>query len=113
VVGYRACVAAFLIALAAPERLTFRILDILDGVGIPMASALLTVVARLRFTVTDYRAIETLWEHGEIDCKRIPHREYLAVCRQIARRIDCDLRSLDRALWQWSKERSAQSSSGG
>ncbi len=31
------------IALAAPERLKYRILDLLAGVGIPMASALLTV----------------------------------------------------------------------
>ncbi|OBG98449.1 hypothetical protein A5697_16250 [Mycobacterium sp. E3251] len=96
------------IALAAPERLAFRILDVLEGVGVPMASALLTVSYPLRFTVIDFRSIETLWEHAEIDSKRIGYWEYLGVCRRIARRVHTDLRTLDQALWQWSKERGSQ-----
>jgi hypothetical protein len=33
---------------------------------------------------------------------------YLECCRAIARRLGVGLRDLDRALWQWSKERMPQ-----
>lgn len=92
-------------ALAAPERLAHRILDMLAGVNIPMASALLTVADPARFTITDFRALETLHVYREIGSKKLPYPTYLTVCRAIAERVGTNLRTLDRALWQWSKER--------
>jgi hypothetical protein len=92
------------LALAAPERLRHRVLDLLGGVGVPVASALLTVCQPTRFTVIDYRAIETLQAHGELDGWP-SYPDYLQVCRALADRVGTDLRTLDRALWQWSKER--------
>ncbi|WP_330441091.1 hypothetical protein OHB44_15530 [Micromonospora sp. NBC_00821] len=89
-------------ALAAPQRLRHRILGLLDGVGVPIASALLTVCEPSVFTVIDYRAIETLRAHGELDSSP-SYTLYLQVCSELARRVGADLRTLDRALWQWSK----------
>ena len=94
------------LALAAPDRLRHRVLDLLDGVGVPMASALLTVCEPTRFTVIDYRAIETLQTFGELDSSP-SYSVYLQVCRALAQRVKTDLRTLDRALWQWSKEHDA------
>jgi hypothetical protein len=98
------------LALAAPERLRHRILDLLAGVGIPMASALLAVADTSRFTVIDFRAIETLRAHGELASKRPSYTEYLAVCHTVADRVRTDLRTLDRALWQWSQDGGDESS---
>ncbi|MGC4868939.1 hypothetical protein ACLQ3B_26265 [Micromonospora sp. DT53] len=95
-------------ALAAPEGLNHRILCLLDGVGVPIASALLTACEPSVFTVTDFRAIETLWAHGEVS-QRPKYVPYLQVCRDLANRVETDLRTLDRALWQWSKERGKSS----
>ncbi|MEU7754296.1 hypothetical protein [Micromonospora sp. NPDC049171] len=91
------------IALAAPERLRHRLLCLLDGVGVPIASALLTACEPSVFTVIDYRAIDTLRAHGELS-QRPSYTSYLQVCSELAKRLDTDLRTLDRALWQWSKE---------
>ncbi|GAB3937422.1 hypothetical protein GCM10027614_15620 [Micromonospora vulcania] len=92
------------IALAAPERLRRRILCLLDGVGVPIASALITACEPSVFTVIDYRAIETLRAHSELS-QQPNCTSYLQVCRDLANRVETDLRTLDRALWQWSKAR--------
>lgn len=92
------------LALTAPERLRHRVLDLLSGVGIPMASALLTVAYPYRFTVIDYRAIETLSAYRDLEGGWPSYSRYRALCGDIASRSNTDLRTLDRALWQWSKE---------
>ncbi|MEV4119970.1 hypothetical protein [Micromonospora sp. NPDC049645] len=91
------------IALAAPERLQHRVLCLLEGVGVPIASALLTVWEPSIFTVIDYRAIETLRAQGELD-REPDYTHYLQVCAALTKRVGTDLRTLDRALWQWSKD---------
>lgn len=91
-------------ALAAPEPIKHRVLTILSGVGVPMASALLTIWNPDEFTVIDVRAISTLRAAGrlppEVDWP--PYVEYLDLCRRLAVDSGTDLRALDRALWQWS-----------
>lgn len=96
------------LAFVASERLGYRILDLLSGVNVPMASALLTVWAPDRFTVIDYRALETLRAHEELGDEYPSYPDYLALCRGIAARVDCDLRTLDRALWTWSREKGTE-----
>jgi hypothetical protein len=81
----------------------------LQGVGIPVASAILTAIYPERYTVIDFRALETL---GYTDVTF--YIAYLDFCRDLAKQdlvpaqIDLPaptkLRALDRALWQWSKE---------
>ena len=83
----------------------------LRGVGIPVASAILTAIYPDRYTVIDFRALEAL---GYSDVTF--YVAYLDFCRNLAeqnivraqtdRPAPTKLGALDRALWQWSKENS-------
>jgi hypothetical protein len=90
-------------AFLAPERLQHRVLTLLDGVRVPTATALLTVALPNRHTIIDVRSTEALGRLGAWDGTG-GYRPYLEVCRRLASQLDVDLRTLDRALWRWSKE---------
>lgn len=75
--------------LAAPPRLKHRVLDLLAGVGLPMASALLTVWNQADFTIIDVRALETLRAHGALADGRTRYVTYLDRCRTIAAEACC------------------------
>lgn len=90
-------------ALSGPEPLAHRVLCVLHGVGVPVASAFLTIARPDRFTVIDYRAVRTLREHGEWGAMWPPYAEYVKTCRSLAKRCGSELRTLDRALWAWDK----------
>ena len=82
----------------------------LRGVGIPVASAILTAVHPERYTVIDFRALESL---GYFPQDASFYLEYLNFCRHLAEKMEAQselpaptrLRALDRALWRWSKKR--------
>jgi hypothetical protein len=79
------------------------VLTALHGVGIPMASAILTAINPERYTVLDFRALESLgitnWPENVAF-----YVFYLEACRELAAKHGKSLRTLDRALWQWSWE---------
>jgi hypothetical protein len=89
-------------ALSAPERLQHRVLVLLQGVHVPTASALGAVALPDRHTVFDVRSTEALRCLGFWDGKG-GHLAYLEVCSSPDRRTPVDLRTLDHALWRWSK----------
>lgn len=97
--------AAF--APKAVERLS--ILTTLYGVQDAMASSILTVWSPEQYTVWDVRAIWTMQQAGLIE-DRAPFGWYLISCRALADSLAVSatdvskLRTLDRALWQYSKE---------
>jgi hypothetical protein len=91
------------LAFGAPERLQHHVLRLLDGVGEPTATALLAIAFPDRHTIIDVRGREALQRLGEWDAKG-GYLPYLDACRRLAARVDVDLRTLDRALWQWSKD---------
>lgn len=91
----------------------------LHGVGYPTASVLLHFVSPDLYPIIDYRA---LWSLGE----EAPPRSYsfdfwwwyVDCCRSLAGEAGVTMRTLDRALWQYSKEnqpstRSAARAEGG
>jgi hypothetical protein len=94
------------------ERLS--ILTALAGVSDPVASTLLAVWDPDRYTVYDWRAVGTLRLAGELPAagKYPPVGLYIDVCRQLVERLRLGpdlaphLRSLDRALWKFSQQRS-------
>jgi hypothetical protein len=93
------------------EQVRMQALLGLDGVGVPTASTLLYCVWPERYPILDVRALESL---GVKPRSVYPLRfwlEYLAACRALSARYDVDLRTLDKALWQHSKERSMPRSS--
>ena len=92
------------------DRAAVAVLTGLSGVHIPVASAILTAIDPERFTIIDFRALEALGilrPANNVDF----YLEYLGKCRELARQNRVSLRTLDQALWQWSKEASGASQS--
>ena len=82
----------------------------LQGVGVPTASTLLYCVWPERYPILDVRALESLGAKPRSVYPVGFWLEYLAACRALSARYDVDLRTLDKALWQHSKERSTLTS---
>ena len=84
----------------------------LHGVDLPVASAILAAIFPERYTVLDYRALEALG-HARHDVHF--YEEYLDFCKRLAESnivtpqgdlpAPTPLRTLDRALWEWSRSR--------
>lgn len=90
---------------ADSERLRIWVLMALAGVRWPTASVLLHFGHRDRYPILDYRALEALGATGHgytIDF----WLGYVEACRAIDDETRLGMRTIDRALWQWSKERS-------
>jgi hypothetical protein len=87
------------------ERVRIETLTTLGGVGWPTASVLLHFGQQDPYPILDFRA---LWSLG-ID--PVPAYDfefwwaYVTACRALATSCGVSIRSLDRALWQYSKER--------
>jgi len=85
--------------------LAIRSLQLLEGVGWPMASVILHFCAPAKYPVLDVRA---LWTVG---CDRLPPYSttlwlrYTYFCRELADRTGLSMRDVDRGLWQYSKDR--------
>lgn len=86
------------------ERARIEVLTCLDGVQWPVASVILHFFHRDPYPILDYRA---LWSVS----LEVPSQygldlwlPYVDFCRELAYRETLDMRTLDRALWQYSKE---------
>ena len=77
----------------------------LNGIGVPVTSAILMFIDKDRFTVIDERAWNVLQETGDLrrELSEDPTIEeyliYLGACWTLANEYDVSLRTLDRALW--------------
>ncbi len=94
-------------ALAATDE-AGRIGPLLEllGVGVPTASTLLYAAFPMDYPILDVRALESL---GVRSRSSYPVRfwlRYLEACRELSRQHGVSIRTLDKALWQHSKERS-------
>ena len=90
--------------IARTERARIESLTILDGVSWPTESVILHFFHTEPYPIMDVRA---LWSVG-LD---MPNHytfafwwRYVEICREVADRNRVDMRTLDRALWQYSKE---------
>jgi hypothetical protein len=92
-------------AFAAEDELT-RITTLLelDGVGMPTASTLLYVAFPDDYPILDVRALESLGVTSRTHYSAGFWLDYLHACRELADRHGVTLRTLDKALWQYSKE---------
>lgn len=92
------------IALSTKEdRIRIEILNILTGVGWPTASVLLHFATNYKYPIVDYRALWSIGIHSEVN-KFDDWMEYVKFCRNVASKAKVNLRTLDKALWQYSKE---------
>jgi len=92
-------------ALAAGDEET-RIAALLEleGVGVPTASTLLYFAFPDDYPILDVRALESLGVKSRSTYPVSFWLEYLDACRMLARRAGVSIRTLDKALWQYSKE---------
>ena len=86
-----------------PEQKLNTLISI-PSIGIPMASAILTVCYPSDFTIADYRACTALKDFGEEiagnpTAKISVYFEYLERCKKLARKYNFTLRNFDRILW--------------
>lgn len=89
---------------ARNERSRIEILTLLDGVSWPTASVILHFCHSDPYPIIDFRS---LWSVS----LEVPSQygfeiwwSYADFCRKIAQNNHVDMRTLDRALWQYSKE---------
>lgn len=89
---------------AKEERSRIEVLTLLNGVLFPTASVILHLYHTQPYPIIDYRA---LWSVGV----SVPNQyrfdfwwEYANYCQSLAKRCSVDMRTLDKALWQYSKE---------
>lgn len=88
---------------AGDVRLAVTSLMTLKGVGLKMATAILTALFPALYTVCDIRASEAL---GQDDYSSLRYYvAYLDYRRRTAAQHGVSLRDFDRANWQWSWER--------
>ena len=104
--------AAILAATAAAFRAPgaaaqARALIALNGVGMPTASVLLHFAFPERFPILDVRALEALGVAGRSSYTPAFFAAYCEECLALAARHGVSLRTLDKALWQYSKELSS------
>src|SRR5580700_1035353 len=98
---------------AAPDATTETAVTALlelQGVDLPVASAILAAIYPERYTVLDYRNLEALG-HARHDVRF--YEEYLAFCKRLAESnivspqselpAPTPLRAIDRALWEWTR----------
>jgi hypothetical protein len=76
-------------------------LTALAGIGVKMASAILTAIDPGRYTALDYRALEALGleDSDDLDLYML----YLDACLSMSKKHGVTMRTFDRANWQWSK----------
>lgn len=93
---------------AGDVRRAVKALTKLAGVGVKMASAILTAMFPTLYTVCIFRASAALGQHDYGSLRY--YVEYLAACRRMAMEYGVSLRDFDRANWQWSKNRARRKS---
>ncbi len=91
----------------ADEETRMSALLQLAGVGVPTASVLLYFAFPDDYPIHDVRALESLGVKPRSQYPVSFWLEYLDACREPARRRGVSIRTLDKALWQHSKERAA------
>jgi hypothetical protein len=93
------------------EELKIKSLLLLSGVSWPTASVILHFCDRRRYPILDYRA---LWSVGfaRPPAYTFPFwLKYVTYVRNLSRLTGHGMRTIDRALWQYSKEHQPQASS--
>lgn len=94
------------VSLTTPNpKLSIEVLTLLKGVSWPVASVILHYGKKNEYPILDYRA---LWSLGYGQPKTYDFElwsAYTNYCKKLSREMEVDMRTLDRALWRYSKEK--------
>jgi len=92
---------------ARQDDLKLRLLMLLDGVGVPVASTILHFAFPDEYPIMDVRAVTTLTQLGlwtrPVQFSVADWQVYTHLMRDHAKRLDVTLRELDKALWAFDK----------
>ena len=92
------------LAETSNERERIEALRSLSGVEWPTASVLLHLAYPERYPILDKRAVQALGVRPPAAYSFRFWKAYVDACRHLAEQAAVDGRTLDQALWQWSKE---------
>ena len=86
--------------------------DEIDLIARSGTNVVLNMLSNLRLKngvapILDYRALEALGVKSRSTYPLSFWLAYLAACRRLAKQHGVSVRTLDKALWQWSKERAS------
>jgi hypothetical protein len=98
--------------VAVDEETRIAALLELEGVGVPTASTLLYFAFPDDYPILDVRALESLGVRPRSTYPVSFWLDYLEACRRLARDAGVSIRTLDKALWQHSKELSPRALTG-
>lgn len=90
--------------LSEDEEIRIKTLFVLKGVSWPVASVILHFAFPDRYSILDFRA---LWSLGIEQPKSYSFNFWQSYCekmREIAESVQEDIRTVDKALWRYSKE---------
>ena len=87
------------------EALKISLLRLLDGVEWPTASTILHFCDARPYPILDYRALWSLGQANPPSYTMELWLAYVAFTRDLADRLGLPIRTVDKALWQYSKER--------
>jgi hypothetical protein len=85
------------------ERARIESLTVLDGVLWPTASVVLHLYHRDPYPIVDFRALWSVHTEPPTRYSYAFWQSYVDFCRSLAKRNRVSMRTLDRALWQYSK----------
>jgi hypothetical protein len=80
----------------------------LEGVSWATSSVLLHFAHTDPYPILDFRVLEALGATGTPSYTIGFWNGYVAACRELSDITGLEMRTVDRALWQWSKERASQ-----
>jgi hypothetical protein len=86
------------------ERARIELLILLDGVGWPTASVILHFFHKGRYPILDYRALWSVGAKSPVKYTFDFWWRYTLYCRRMAKKAGVRMRTLDKALWQYSNE---------
>lgn len=89
---------------AKEERSKIEVLTLLNGVSWPTASVILHFFDIKCYPILDVRALWSVMSENITQYSFSFWWDYVLFCREIAERNSIDMRALDRALWQYSKD---------
>ena len=90
------------------DELKLSLLCGLDGVEIPVGSTILNFMYPDKFPIVDFRVTQVLYDAGLLTSQTISkktYRKYKTVIEDIVKDTGCDIRTIDRALFSYHKEK--------
>jgi len=96
-------VSAFALS-SEQEQCRIEPLTLLQGVSWPTASVILHFFHKDPYPILDFRSLWSLSTDPPAQYTFDLWREYVATARSLSQKAGVDMRTLDRALWQHSKE---------